>query len=234
MASSNPVSVLSFRQVTLESAQQYDTGLWDIDFSLAPGELMLVRLERGSFRVPLADAAVGILDPTLGAVTFLGEDWRDLPADRAAAERGKIGRVFEDWSWIGGLTVDENITLPARHHTARSTEELEEEATDLSHRFGLPGLLRLPALSARYQDLRRAALARAFLGKPELILLERPTRGVYPEIMPSLINTLRFAREQGTAIVWATGEARIWDDRGIRPTQRLSIQGSQMVSVEDS
>jgi phospholipid/cholesterol/gamma-HCH transport system ATP-binding protein len=200
------------------------------------GELALVRLERGVVRLPLADAAEGLAEYDAGTAAFLGRDWRSVPAGEGAALRGRIGRVFDavgvgaaGTGWVSHLDVDENVTLAQRHHTRRPSPEIEAEAAKLARMFGLPGLPSGPPARTRVPDLQRAACVRAFLGTPDLILLERPAQGVYPDIMPPLINAVRTARGRGAAVVWLTDTPAVWADRGIRPTWRCVMSGSQML-----
>src|SRR5437016_78669 len=98
--------ILKFDKVTVSASSHYETGLLDISLELKSGELLLVRIERENERLPLADAAEGLVPGTQGGVLFRGEDWRGMSADRAAAQRGKIGRLFEDEGWISDLDVD--------------------------------------------------------------------------------------------------------------------------------
>src|SRR5881227_3004930 len=134
--------ILNFGKVTVESTSEYETGLWNISFTLNPGDLLLVRIERENERLPLADATEGLMPPAEGTVSFLGDNWQSLSADRAATQRGKIGRLFEDEGWISDIDVDENIMLAQRHHTSRSEQDILEEALMWARVFGLPGLPR--------------------------------------------------------------------------------------------
>ena len=170
-------AILNFNEVTVESGAQYETGLWNGSFALNRGELLLVRIERENERLPLADAAEGLAPLTEGSVRFLGEDWQRMSADHAAAQRGKIGRLFEDEGWISDLDVDENIILAQCHHTSRTENDIVDEALKLAHFFGLPGLPRGRPASMRRWDLRKAACIRAFLGQPSFIILEQSVHG---------------------------------------------------------
>ncbi len=159
-----------------------------------------------------------------------------MPAAEGATLRGRIGRVFDAVGvgalgngWVSHLDVDENVMLAQRHHTRRPSSEIEAEAAKLARMFGLPGLPRGRPAQARIPDLQRAACVRAFIGTPDLILLERPEQGVYPEIMPPLINAVRSARARGAAVVWLNDHPAVWGDRGIRPTWRCVMSGSQML-----
>ena len=229
-----PKAILELTGVTVESDTTYDSPLWNVSLRLGAGELALVRLERGVIRLPLADAAEGLAEHYDGTARFLGREWRAVPAGEGAALRGRIGRVFDavgagGAGWVSHLDVDENVMLAQRHHTRRSSSEIEAEAAKLARMFGLPGLPRGRPAQTRATDLQRAACVRAFLGAPDLILLERPAQGVYPEIMPPLINAVRSARSRGAAVVWLTDTPAVWSDRGIRPTWRCVMSGSQML-----
>jgi phospholipid/cholesterol/gamma-HCH transport system ATP-binding protein len=224
--------ILKFSDVTVESSPNYETELWNISFALDPGDLMLVRIERENERLPLADTSEGLLRPRPGSVRFLGEDWQSMTADRAAAQRGKIGRLFEDEGWVSGLEVNQNITLSQRHHTRRSEEEILEEALKFARMFGLPGLPRGYPGGVRRADLRKAACIRAFLGQPAFIILEQPVRGVYADLMAPLVNAVESARKRGAAVLWTATDPEIWNHPGIRATKRARMLGSELRPME--
>ena len=219
---------LSLRGVSTEPDPFYDVPLWGIDFSLQPGELLLVRLERGHLRTPLADLALGLIPPRQGEVCYNGEDWQRLSATRAARRRGRCGRFFAEHGWYTALPLHANICLAQLHHSQRPVADIETEAAALAQFFGLPGLPLGTPEATRAGDLDRAALVRAFLGNPDLIILERPTRFLYPEIMPPLLNALRSARSRGAAVIFTTCDAEIWDEPALNPSQRGTMFGSRM------
>lgn len=226
-------AVLAFKGVSTEPSPFFDTPLWDVSFRLLQGQLLLVRMERGRFRLPIADLAAGIIEPTDGSVEFLGKNWQEMAADDAAAQRAKMGRVFEGQGWINFLDVGQNITLAQRHHTTRADTDIEAEATELARLFGLPGLPHRPVSGARREDLNRSAFIRAFLGQPALIILERPTRDLMPGILPPLVNAIRVARDQGSAIIWTTNEDLVWRDPGIDATFKCTMFGARMNVVAE-
>jgi phospholipid/cholesterol/gamma-HCH transport system ATP-binding protein len=225
-------TILKFSEVTIDSGPRYETGLWNSSFEFSQGELLLVRIERENERLPLADVTEGLVSPDRGSVTFLGEDWQSMSADYAAAQRGRIGRLFEDEGWISNLDVDQNITLAQRHHTRRSEQDIIDEALQLARVFGLPGLPRGRPEAMRRWDLRKAACIRAFLGQPVLLILEQPERGVYADLMAPLINAVRSARRRGAAVLWMVTDPKIWNHSGIHPTKRARMFGSELRLVE--
>lgn len=225
-------AVLEFRQVAVEGGHLYDSAIWQVSFFLRPGELALLLLEETHLRIPLADAAQGLVEPVQGSVSFLGQDWATMAHEARLAARAKIGRVFAEPGWISELDMEENITLSQRHHTRRAESAIRDEASELARQFSLPGLPQGTPSSMRAADLRRAACVRAFLGTPELLILERPASGVYPAIMPALMASVRKARQRGAAVFWATDNWDVWNDPGINPTMRCKMTGSQMSILE--
>jgi len=228
----SPSSILKLSDVTIESGTPYECGLSNVSCELKAGELWLVRLEREDERLPLADAAEGLAVPIQGRVAFLGEDWRSMSPDHAAARRGKIGRLFEDDGWISDLDLDQNIMLSQRYHTQRSEAEILDEAVKFARLFGLPGLPRGRPASVRRPDLRKAACIRAFLGQPALIILERPERGVYADLIAPLINAVRSARQRGAAVLWTASDPRIWKNPALGATHRAKFIGPQLHAMD--
>ncbi|MFC1636751.1 hypothetical protein ACFL5Z_18130 [Planctomycetota bacterium] len=223
-----PIPTLEFDDVTFGAEHVYDSSVLEITIAVEPGDLAIVLLEKERIHLPLADLAAGILIPDQGRIRLHGKDWQDMPPDMAVENRGRIGRVFEGNLWIDCLDVGENIMLGQLHHTRRSRVEITRQAANLSRVFGLPGLpLHLPS-AFRGKDLARAACVRAFIGEPDVLILERPTTGIYPELLPVLLNTLSAARERNAAVLWLTDNVEVWDNPGVRPTLQGQMYGARM------
>jgi len=221
-------SILKFSNATVASDAHYETGLSDVSFQLDPGDLLLVRIERENERLPIADASEGLVPLERGAVSFIGDDWESLATDQAAAQRGKIGRLFEDEGWISDLDVTENILLAQLHHTSRSEGEIMDEALNLARVFGLPGLPRERPGNVRRWDLRKAACIRAFLGRPTLIILEQPVRGVYADFITPLLNAVQSARRRSAAVLWTITDPQIWKHVARHATGRARMHGAAL------
>ena len=195
---------------------------------LESGDLAIVLLEKEHVHLPLADLAAGIVAPNQGRVRLNNFNWLEMSPEVSAGNRGHIGRVFEGNPWMDDLEVNQSIMLGQLHHTSRPFDELTRQASELSRVFGLPGLpFHFPS-TFRGKDLARAACVRAFMGKPDLLILERPTEGVYPELLPSLLNMLRQARDRGSAVLWLTDNIKVWNNPGVHPTLRGKMYGARM------
>ena len=202
-----------------------------IHIDVLGGDLILLRFQRGQQGSVFADTCAGLMPPSAGVVYFLGRDWADQPADLANALRGRIGRVFRSANWIDYLSVQENIILPQAYHTRRKIKPLREEAALLARRLGLPGLPTCEPKALDRSDLQCAACVRAFLGKPSLVILEDPTVGADPAMLPKLINLIGDCRSQGTAVVWLTLEDSIWQDTTLPVSRRFRAAGQEINEV---
>ncbi|MBN2313585.1 MAG: hypothetical protein JXM79_06620 [Sedimentisphaerales bacterium] len=226
--------ILRFHDVTIAPDCEDESGISNLNLSLTPGALAIVLLQNEQVRIRLADAAEGLISPAQGTVTFLGEDWQTMAVNRVSAQRGKIGRVFEDERWLSDLDVDQEITLAQRHHTRRPVKEIEQEATQLCRVFSLAGLPGGRPSNVRRQDLQKAACVRAFLGSPILILLENPTVGLYADVIASLINMVHEARQRGAAVLWTTNELDVWNNPRLYATTRWRMLGSPMRMIKEA
>jgi phospholipid/cholesterol/gamma-HCH transport system ATP-binding protein len=224
-------SILRFKKVKLVTEQGGGGETIDFEMNLGGGDLALINLERPRFGSILADACCGLHQAAEGSIFFLGKDWSSLPSNTANALRGRIGRVFTSGNWINRLTLLENILLPQLHHTRREFVELRDQAVRLAEHFGLPGLPTGLPDDVMRTDHQRAACIRAFLGQPSLILLEEPTFGVYPEILPPLINAIRYACDRGCGVIWLTLEDQIWNDPMLPATQRYRLTARKLMEV---
>jgi phospholipid/cholesterol/gamma-HCH transport system ATP-binding protein len=224
-------SILRFEKVKLVAEQGGGGETIDIEMNLFGGDLALINLERPRFGSIFGDACCGLHPPAEGSIFFLGKDWLSVPSDTANALRGRIGRVFTFGNWINRLTLLENMLLPQLHHTRRTFAELRDEAVHLAEHFGLPGLPTGLPDDVMRAELQRVACIRAFLGQPSLILLEEPTFGVYPDILPPLINAVRSARDRGCGVIWLTLEDQVWNDPMLPATYRYRLTARKLMEV---
>jgi len=220
--------ILSFREVSVAVPPPYEFGLEDVNLVLKGGELALVTLERGYGHSPLADIAQGLIVPDRGGVYFMGKNWKEMRPGAAAAARHRIGRVFQGGGWISNLNVDENITLSQRHHTNLPSEEIYREAEKLGVFFGLKNLPHSRPAHVGRSLLRRSGWVRAFLGNPELILLEDPLKDAYTEVLHYLMKGIAGSLSRGCAVLWITSDFRILDQSQLAPFKTYQMKGARL------
>lgn len=223
--------VLEFDQVTIPASSHHDEAVAEVSLQLSSGEWALIRTEDDTEHLPLADAAEGLIAPSQGTIRFLGEDWVTMTPQRESVLRGRIRRIFHTEGWISNLTMIENILLAEMHHTGRPAQELMEEAAQLALSFGVSVIPDGRPATVPSQVLRKMEWVRALMGKPELILIDRKLLGVSREDAGRLIHALSRRIEQGTAILWITGEAAICDHEGLNQpyVSQYGMRGMDMI-----
>lgn len=145
----------------------------------------------------------------------------------AAANRGRIGCVFETPGWISSLTVAENVMLRERHHGCRRNQEIRAEADALATQLGTGPLPQLRPHRVRKRELRIYEWVRACLGRPSLLILECPERGVERAALDALVDVVTDAVTQGAAAIWLTDSETVWRHDGLKHTARAVIEQEQ-------
>ena len=155
----------------------YRTGpeILDIpELTIARGERVFLFGPSGSGKTTLLGLLAGILTGFTGSVEVLGRDIAKLSGSQRDAFRGThLGYIFQLFNLIPYLTVEENITLPGRLHSARAKSIAE--AHDVAKRLGIEHLLSRAVTQLSVGQQQRVAAARALLGAPELLIADEPT-----------------------------------------------------------
>lgn len=221
--------------LSLASARYRESlgGVWvsvDLDLSVRSGDLVFVQVDRGRLMPMIGDACCGLLSPIAGEARFMGRNWASQAPEDAAAMRSRIGRAAPDTAWLSFLSVADNVLLAQRHHTRRSTQELMDQAADLAAALDLPGLpLEMPD-AVGSSDRHRAAIVRAFMGQPQLLILEQPL-GPDPELTPRLLDRILDAQDRGTAVLWIDDHIPQVAYRELGTTRRLRLRRSGQLEV---
>ncbi|HET6160057.1 MAG TPA: organic solvent ABC transporter ATP-binding protein [Dongiaceae bacterium] len=192
---------------------------------------MLINARDPTLAGGFADLCCGLDPIPVGSVRFLGRDWASLPREVADALRSQIGRVRSAPGWLGFLDAASNVLLTELYHTKRDLNTIRDQAAALARHFGLPGLPSGPIDDLSQEDLLRASYVRAFLGDPKLVILESPVQGVFPDLVPPLLNQLSRVRNRGGAAIWLTRSRIAWDNRVFPASQRLRLAFRGLSSV---
>ncbi|MCO5068063.1 MAG: hypothetical protein M9910_05155 [Kiritimatiellae bacterium] len=222
-------AILEMRDVSFAIEQPYECELSGLSLRLEPGELCLIAPPPGRFATPIADLACGIVEPEQGVVVFDGVEWTARSPLEASAARGRVGRVFERSGWLSNLDMDENITLAQRYHRSRELHEALQEAQSLASELGLGELPQGRPAHVGREELLKAQWVRALLGKPALLLLERPLRDLAPaEGAPFVQAVNRLREREGSAVIWITGTFDRMEDSALRPTRKCAMEGGAL------
>ena len=144
--------------------------------------------------------------PSSGSITLFGKDLRDCRRDDIADLRRRIGVVHQDCQFVDHLTMEENIALPLV--VAGETPDASELA-ELMGWVGLGGQARALPPSLSGGERQRAALARAVMMSPEVVLADEPTGNVDWEMSLRLLRLLVELNRMGKTIVIATHDLNL-------------------------
>lgn len=200
---------------TVDLVKEYRSGdrmqeaLAGVSVDIERGAFVSVMGPSGSGKSTLLHLLAGLDRPTRGEVWFEGRRLSDMSdRERTALRRRRVGFIFQQFNLVPVLTVAENVALPLvidRVAPSERSRRLEDalELTHLGdHRGKLPG-----ALSGGEQQ--RAAIARALITKPGVVLADEPTGSLDSQTGVELLSLVRTAQvETGQTIVLVTHDAR--------------------------
>jgi putative ABC transport system ATP-binding protein len=198
-----------FRSGSLETL-----ALAEIELSVTRGEYVCVEGPSGCGKSTLL-AIIGLLEaPTAGECWLSGNPVAKLNARQRAGLRNRhIGFVFQSFNLIGDLTLQENVELPLAYQKVRLPERRQRARNALA-RVGLEhrGQHRPPELSGGQQQ--RAAVARALVTEPALLLADEPTGNLDSHNGQQVMELLRELHAQGSTICMVTHDPRFVRDAG--------------------
>lgn len=193
--------------------------LRNVTFELKPGSFHFLTGPSGAGKSSLLKLLYLAHRPSRGFITIFGEDVVSLPRHRLPPLRRRIGVVFQDFRLLDHLTAIENVMLPVTIGggdvaTARSHAEELLAWVGLADRM----TARPPTLSGG--EKQRLAIARAVIGKPDLLLADEPTGNVDPEMAERLMHLFIELNKLGTTTLIASHDMALIEQIGA-PQMRL-------------
>ena len=175
------------------------------DLSVEKGRFVSIVGRSGSGKSTLAGIMAGLLRPTAGSVMFQGQPYAAL-GDAALCElRNKhIGYIPQGMCLLGNFTVLDNVRMPCFLGTEMTS--VTERARSFLDRVGLLELCERYPHQLSGGQMRRVAIARAFMNDPDLIIADEPTSNLDQETAGEITALLKDACAQGTAVVVVSHE----------------------------
>ena len=182
--------------------------LRDIDIHLRPGSFHFLTGPSGAGKSSLLRLLFMSIHPTRGQIRLFDQDVSRVPPSQRAQLRRRIGIVFQDFRLLDHLTTWENVALPLRV-VGRKTNHYREDVTDLLQWVGLGDRMHAYPSVLSGGEKQRAAIARAVIGKPELLLADEPTGNVDPQMARRLLRLFIELNRLGTSVVIATHDHQL-------------------------
>lgn len=198
--------------------------LRDLTFELEPGSFQFLTGPSGAGKTSLLRLLFMSLQPTRGLIKVFGRDVASLTPDDLPALRRRIGIVFQDFRLLNHLTLYENVALPLR---VRGHDEV-------SYRNDVVELLKWVGLAERVQafpsvlsggEQQRAAVARALIDRPEVLLADEPTGNLDPKLAHRLLRLFVELNRSGTSVVIATHDESLMERF---PARQLSLRDGRL------
>ncbi|HSR36909.1 MAG TPA: ABC transporter ATP-binding protein [Desulfurivibrionaceae bacterium] len=189
-----------------------------IDLTLRPGEFACLAGPSGSGKSTLLHLLGALTQPTSGSIRVGGQEITGL-SQRAGAlfRRNAIGFVFQTFNLIPVLTAFENVEYVLLLQGIPPRERRERVRTMLTA-VGLADLATRGVTELSGGQQQRVAVARALVGKPQLVLADEPTGNLDSANGETVIRLLRrMSQERGTTVLYSSHDPRIiaWADRVI-------------------
>ena len=182
--------------------------LRDASFHLRPGSFHFLTGPSGSGKTTLLRLLFMSMQPTHGHIYVLGQDIGKVTPSRRAQLRRRIGIVFQDFRLLDHLSTWENVALPLRV-TGKRVSDYKEDVTDLLQWVGLGDRMHSFPSVLSGGEKQRAAIARAVINKPELLLADEPTGNVDPQMARRLLRLFIELNRLGTSVVIATHDHQL-------------------------
>ncbi|RJQ36076.1 ATP-binding cassette domain-containing protein [Candidatus Microgenomates bacterium] len=179
------------------------SGLSEISLIVEKGEFVFLVGPTGSGKTTIFRLLIRDLLPSEGSITVGDFDIIKLPKQKISYYRKKIGVVFQDLKLLFDRTVLENIVLPLEVVGVK-TLEAKKRAEEIMNQVGILDHQDKFPLQLSGGELQRAAIARALVLSPDILLADEPTGNLDPKTSKEIIKLLLEINKNGTTIIMAT------------------------------
>ncbi|MCO6387155.1 cell division ATP-binding protein FtsE [Aliihoeflea sp. 40Bstr573] len=198
--------------------------LRDVSFQVPPRSFQFLTGPSGAGKTTLLRLLFMSLKPTRGLISVFGKDRARISPRELPLMRRRIGVVFQDFRLLDHLTTYENVALPLRVR-GRDETSYRQDVIELLKWVGLGERMHVlpPVLSGG--EKQRAAIARALIEQPDVLLADEPTGNVDPPLARRLLRLFMELNRLGTAVVIATHDLTLMDQVDAR---RMVLTGGRL------
>ena len=202
--------------------------LRDVSFHLAPASFHFLTGPSGAGKTSLLKLMFLPTRPSRGLITMFGQDIATLPRAELPPLRRRIGVVFQEFRLLDHLTTYENVALPLKIQGKRENS-YRADVEELLAWVGLGDRMNAKPPTLSGGEKQRAAIARAVVAQPEVLLADEPTGNVDPEMGQRLLRLFVELNRLGTSVLIATHDRALVESAGapelVLRDGRLTIRG---------
>ena len=178
--------------------------LSDINFSVEKGEYVAIMGESGSGKTTLLNILAALDKPTGGDVLLNGRSIVTLKEKEISSfRRENLGFVFQDFNLLDNFSLKDNIFLPLVL-SGKKPKEMEQRLALIAQKLGITQILEKYPYEVSGGQKQRAAVARALITEPELVLADEPTGALDSKATDSLLQLFEKINEEGQTILMVT------------------------------
>ena len=202
--------------------------LSDLSFQIAPDSFQFLTGPSGAGKTSLLRLMLLSLRPTRGLVHVFGREASTILPRQMPIVRRKLGVVFQDFRLLNHLTTYENVALPLLVR-GKAESNYRQDVVDLLDWVGLGDRMHVMPQVLSGGEKQRAAIARALIDKPDILLADEPTGNVDPPMASRLLRLFVELHRSGTSVVIATHDLSLMDQFDAR---RLVLNGGRLQIYE--
>ena len=178
--------------------------LKNVNFTVEEGEYVAVMGESGSGKTTLLNILAALDKPTAGSVILDGQDLSKIKESQIAAfRRDNLGFVFQDFNLVDTFSIEDNIYLPLVL-AGKSYREMSEAIVPIAAQLGITELLKKYPYEVSGGQKQRAAVARALITSPKLILADEPTGALDSKATDELLRLFGGINASGQTVLMVT------------------------------
>lgn len=178
--------------------------LRNVNFSVEKGEYVAVMGESGSGKTTLLNIIAALDKPTSGEIILDGKNLNAIKDKYIAAfRRNNLGFVFQDFNLLDNFSVEDNIYLPLVL-SGKKYKEMKQRLENISSKLGIEEILKKFPYEISGGQKQRAAVARALITNPHLILADEPTGALDSKSTDCLLELFSQINEAGQTILMVT------------------------------
>ncbi len=215
--------MISFQNVT--KSFEGRTVLDKVSFSIDPGEFVCITGPSGAGKSTVVQMLVRAMTPTEGTVEIDGVDLAKLPPAVLQLYRRRTGVMFQDYRLLQHLTVEENVAF-AMEVCGDPDELIEARVPEILEALGLDDCSDAFPRELSGGEQARAALARAVVHQPIILIADEPTGNIDPVQSLELLELLKAIHAEGVTVILATHDQAIVD---ALQTRVLRLENGKLV-----